>query len=111
MDLFDRLMDLHLRAAAEGEYEAAYHCLMAALHMADHRGDVDALDEVDAAVKEVGVTIESLSPAHTLSRANAEKRGQPSLAESMAAHVQAVRARLHAEAARADRDQRLPSTG
>lgn len=101
MDLFGELMNLQARAAAEGEYEVAYHCLMAALHLADHRGDQNALDEVDTAVKDIGATIESLSPAHALSRANAEKRGQPALVDSMSAHVQAVRARLHAEAARA----------
>ena len=111
MDVFGELMNLQARAAEEGEYEVAYHCLMAALHLADHRGDLDALSEVDTAVREVGATIESLSPAHLLARASAETRGQPALIDSMIAHVQAVRARLHAEAARADRDQRLPSTG
>ena len=108
MSLFDELMSLHARAAAEGEYEVAYHCLMAALHLADQQGDERALDEVDAAVKEVGATIESLAPEHQLSRSNAEKRGQPPLVESMVAHVQAVRARLRAERARGER---LPSAG
>ena len=100
MALFHEVMTLHERAAAEGEYEVAYHCLMAALHLADHHGDEAALDEVEAAVREVGTTIESLSPSHPLARENADKRGQPPLVDSMLAHVKAVRARLHAEQAR-----------
>ena len=109
MDLFGELMTLQATAADGGEYEVAYHCLMAALHVADDRGDLDALDEVDVAVQAVGATIESIDPPHLLSRANAEKRGQPSLLDSMTAHVQAVRARLHAEAVRAS--HRLPASG
>lgn len=107
MDLFADLMNLQARAADDGKYEVAYHCLMAALHMADDQGDLNALDEVDVAVKDVGTTIEAISPPHLLSRAMAEKRGQPPLIESMSAHVSAVRARLHAAAARAK--QPLPA--
>ena len=107
MDLFHQLMELQAQAGAEGEYEVAYHCLMAALHLADHRGDEDALNKVDAAVKEIGTTIESLAPEHPLARASAAKRNQPALVDSMSGHVQAVRARLRAEQAR--QSQRLAS--
>ena len=34
--MLDELLELNHRAAEEGEFEAAYHVLMAALHCADH---------------------------------------------------------------------------
>jgi len=87
-------MALQQRAAADAECEAAYHCLMAALRLAEHQGDAEAVDRVDAAVQAVGGAVEAISPPHALSRQRAQGRGQPALVDSMKAHVAAVRWRM-----------------
>jgi hypothetical protein len=51
----DSLLELADDAAAEGEYESAYHLLMAALHLAEHRGDHDAAMHIGAAGRRLGV--------------------------------------------------------
>jgi len=49
--LFEDILTLQQRAAAGAECEAACHCLMAALRLAEHQGDAEAVDRVDAAVQ------------------------------------------------------------
>ena len=92
--LIDELLALNGRAAALGEYEAAYHALMGALHLADHEGDIAILDRMAAAADEQDRAIEAVQPPHHLSRAEAARRGQVPLYQSVRVHIDAVRLRL-----------------
>ncbi|HET7362854.1 MAG TPA: hypothetical protein VFJ70_04690 [Burkholderiales bacterium] len=77
------LLKLSGEAAARGQYEVAYHLLMAALHV--------------ALTKQQAAAIERVQPSHHLSRHQAQLRGQTALFDSLAAHVEAVRLRLQSE--------------
>lgn len=95
--MFDELLELNARAAGEGNYEAAYHLLMAALHCAEHDGDATLLGRLAAIAKKQGAEIEALKPAHHLSRQHAQARGQTAVFDSYLAHVEAVRLRMESE--------------
>ncbi len=96
--MFEELLRLNQRAAAEGNYEAAYHLLMAALHCVDHGGgEPGALERLVAIARAQAGEIEALVPVHHLSRKQAEARGQTALFDSFLAHVDAVRLRLDSE--------------
>ncbi len=107
--MFDELLELNARSAAERNYETAYHLLMAALHYVEQQGqDPAALDRLVAVAKKQGAEIETLEPAHHLSRRQAQMRGQTAIFDSFLAHVEAVRLRM--ESARQRRKQhRAPS--
>ena len=90
----DSLLELANDAAAQGEYETAYHLLMAGLHLADHRGDADAVMRIGAAGRRIGVAVEAVVPAHRLSREQAQKRGHSALFDQLDVHAEAVRLRL-----------------
>lgn len=74
------LLELADDAAAEGEYEGAFHLLMAALHMTEHRGDYDAVMRIGAAGRRLGVS--------------AVRSGRMALFEQLDARAEAVRLRL-----------------
>ena len=95
------LLELNQRAAGQGQFEVAYHLLMAALHFADDARDVGALNEIARRGREQGQAVEQVKPSHTLSRAHAQLRGQTAIYDSFAAHVEAVRLRLQSDEHRA----------
>jgi len=64
---------------------------MTALHLAEHQGDAQTVDRMDAAVRAVGGAVEA---PHALSRQRAGGCDQPALVDSMNAHVAAVRWRM-----------------
>jgi len=101
--MLDELLELNHRAAEEGEFEAAYHVLMAALHCADHARDLGALDEIARRGREQGQALERIKPPHALSRSHAQLRGQTAVFDSFAAHVDAVRLRLQSDEQRQKR--------
>jgi hypothetical protein len=74
------LLELADDAAAEGEYQAAYHLLMAALHLAERRGDHEAVMHVGAAGRRLGVA--------------AVRAGHATLFERLDARAEAARLRL-----------------
>ena len=90
----DRLLALFAECSSAGEYESAYHLLMAAVHLADHRADSESLAAIEEAAGALERAIEAASPSHPLARAQAEQRGQHSLCESLRVHIEAVRLRL-----------------
>jgi hypothetical protein len=93
--MFEEILALNGQAAARGDYEVAYHLLMAALHHADHIGDEAALARLADLARKQGAAVEAVQPPHHLSRRLAETRGQTALFDSFQAHVDAVRLRLH----------------
>jgi hypothetical protein len=92
--MLEEILALNARAAASGNYEVAYHLLMAALHHADHAGDEAALARLSKIAKKQGDAVEAVQPAHHLCRRHAEARGQTALFDSFQAHIDAVRLRL-----------------
>ena len=94
----DSLLELANDAAAESEYETAYHLLMAALHLAEHRGDLDAVMHIGATGRRIGVAVEAVAPAHRLSREAAKKRGHSAIFDQFDVHAEAVRLRLESGA-------------
>ena len=97
------LLGLNRRAADDGDYEVAYHLLMAALHLADHAKDLAALERIAQLANEEGQAVERVQPQHHLSRHQAQLRGQTALFDSLAAHIEAVRLRLQSEQQRLKR--------
>ena len=95
--MLDELLQLNRRAAEQGDFEVAYHLLMAALHHADHARDQRAVDEIGRLGREQGEALERVKPVHALSRRQAHLRGQTAIFDSFGAHVEAVRLRLHSD--------------
>jgi hypothetical protein len=90
----DLLLELADDAAAEGEYESAFHLLMAALHLAEHRGDHDAVMRAGAAGRRIGVAVEAVVPPHRISRSEAKRRGNVAIFDQLDVHAEAVRLRV-----------------
>ena len=95
--MLNELLELNRRAAEQGEFEVAYHVLMAALHHADHARNQGALDEIARRGREQGQAVEQVKPSHALSRAHAQLRGQTAIYDSFTAHVEAVRLRQQSD--------------
>src|ERR1051325_8446970 len=98
--MLDAVLKLNADAVAQGEYEVAYHLLMAALHFAEGQKNVVALDRITQLAKEQGGAIERV-PTHQLSRKQAQLRGQTALFDSLLTHIEAVRLRIQSDAQRA----------
>jgi hypothetical protein len=98
-------LELNRRAVAAGDYEVAYHLLMASLHLADHARDFAALERIATLAREQSAALEALKPPHHLSRAQAQLRGQTAVFDSLATHIDAVRLRLQSDEQRARRPQ------
>ena len=96
--LYEKLLQLAAEARTAGEYEADYHILMAALHVADGLRDDAAAEEVGRIGAAHGAEVESMRPPHRLSRLRARDRGQTAVFDSLLVHVEAVRSRLRSGA-------------
>ena len=92
--MLEEILALNRQAAGKGDFEVAYHLLMAALHHADHAGDEPALTRLAELARTQGAAVEAVQPPHHLSRRLAEARGQTALFDSFQAHVDAVRLRM-----------------
>jgi hypothetical protein len=90
---FDRLVAVNGETFAAGHYEAAYHALMAALHVAEDAGDEPRLLEVARIAEEQRRHIDSLAPAHPLSSQVAKARGHEGV-YALAVRQATVRARI-----------------
>ena len=98
--LLDGLLKLSAEAARIGEYEVAYHAIMAALHAAEAAGSLHGVERVLRLAEEQEKAIESLRPPHRLSSAQAKGRGTDPVYRSLPVHADAVRARLNSRRAR-----------
>ena len=107
--MLEEMLALNRQAAAGGDYEVAYHLLMAALHMADHTRDLAGVERIAQLAKEQCAAIERVRPAHHLSRQQAQLRGQTSVFDSLGAHIDAVRLRLQSDEQRS-KLRRRPSS-
>jgi hypothetical protein len=92
------LLELADDVAADGEYESAYHLLMAALHLAEHHGDRDAVDHIAMTGARLAAAVEAVVPPHRLSREQAAKRGHHAIYDSLETHANAVRLRMESAA-------------
>jgi hypothetical protein len=101
--MLDKVLKLNAEAAAQGDYEVAYHLLMAALHVADHAKDAAGVERIAQLAREQGGALERLQPPHHLSRRQAQLRGQTAVFDSLMTHVDAVRLRLQSDHQRARR--------
>lgn len=100
--LLDRLLELSREAAQIGEYEVAYHAIMAALHAAETARSLSGVERIIRLAEEQENAIEGQSPPHHLSSAQAQRRGTHSVYRSLPAHADAVRLRLKAAGASLD---------
>ena len=95
--MLEEILELNRRAAAQGEFEVAYHLLMAALHAADHGANEEALLRLGQLARDQAEAVEAVHPPHHLSRRQALARGQTSVFDSFVAHLDAVRLRLQSQ--------------
>jgi hypothetical protein len=95
--LLERLLEASSDAAQLGEYEVAYHALMAALHAAESARDLAGVDQVAATAREQEAVMESIQPPHNLSTVRAKERGNHSVYRGLELHAHAVRLRLRGE--------------
>ncbi|HYY61501.1 MAG TPA: hypothetical protein VE756_08940 [Burkholderiales bacterium] len=98
-ELLDTLFKANAEAAAQGEYEVAYHTLMAALHLADRHADLRAVERINLLARQQQAMVEAVQPPHNLSSAQAKNRGQTPLFESLRIHIDSVRLRHESLAA------------
>jgi hypothetical protein len=81
---YDRLMAVNAEAFAAGNWEAAYHALMAALHCAADLRDAGRLAAVSDVARGQQAAIDAKAPGHALSSRSAGVRGHKSLLETAA---------------------------
>ena len=84
LELFEHLLELEQRAFAGGQYDVAYHLLMAALHCGDDLRDARVLARIERLATERLTWIDTNAPQYEHSSAAAAKRGHVSI-YSMAA--------------------------
>jgi hypothetical protein len=92
--VFDRLLTLNHEAFAAGRYNAAYHALAAALHVAHALQDTEGLARVERLVGEQLVWIDDMAPEYEHSTPSAATRGHHSIFTLLAHQAQAMRLRL-----------------
>jgi len=83
-DLYQQLQAINHEAFASGEYDVAYHALMAALHCVQTLKDVQGLDEVERAAQEQLTWIDRHAPHYEHSTLSAQKRGHFSIYHTLA---------------------------
>lgn len=91
---FERVLALSSEAEQAGNYQTAYHLLMAALHQADFESDLTWVQEVTDLAAEQEARLDALEPTHQLASAAALKRGTQPVYRALQVHAVAIRARL-----------------
>ena len=85
--LYDHLMDLNRSAFDAGEYDVAYHILMAALHCGESLGDASAVERVEQVATGQLESIDASAPEYQHSTVSAAKRGHVSIYRMAATHA------------------------
>lgn len=110
-----RLLSASIAAADSGQFEVAYHALMAALHAAEgidkEPARADAITEIERVAREQSARVEKLKPVHQLSRMAAGARGHKSVYDTLLLHVKSARLRIEADVRRAKTEFRWPDMG
>ena len=92
---FDQVVTLSNEAFSALEYEAAYHMVMAAIHLAVELGDEVRLTQVAELAANQGRLVDALRPDHRLSSRVAGTRGHKSVYQ-----LATIQATSHASMAR-----------
>ena len=110
--LMRRLLTASIAAADSGEYEVAYHALMAAMHAAESVGkeaaSAGAITEIERLARLQSAEVEKIKPTHQLSRAAAKNRGHSSVYDTLLIHANSARLRIEAEIRRENSEFRWP---
>lgn len=110
--LMRRLLSASIAAGEAGEYEVAYHALMAALHAAEGVGkataSATALAEIERIARLQSAQVEEIKPVHQLSRAAAKNRGHTSVYDTLLIHANSARLRIEADVRRENIEFRWP---
>jgi hypothetical protein len=97
-ELAERLVEASAESFEAGEHEAAYHLLMAALHIADHAEDAAAVQRVAQLAERQSEALEAISPPHPLSQRRADQRGTVSVYRTFQVHADSVLLRIQSKA-------------
>jgi hypothetical protein len=92
-DLAGELLAAYRRLCESRDYDAAFHVLMAVLHMADHGKDMELVDRVAETAAVQADEIDTIAPPHHLSTASASGRGQTAVFRIVGIHAQSIKAR------------------
>ena len=82
-DLYRRLLRNNQEAFALGQYDAAYHVLMAAMHCAQTLNDATSLTEIEHIASQQLKWIDTHCPEYPHSTQSASKRGHLSIYENL----------------------------
>ena len=77
--LYEHLMDLNRSSFEDGEYDVAYHILMAALHCGESLGDAQAVERVEQTAIQQLEFIDTNVPGYEHSTESATTRGHASI--------------------------------
>jgi hypothetical protein len=81
------------RLCESRNYDAAFHTLMAVLHIADQGEDMELVDRVAGMAAAQADEIDAIAPPHHLSTASASGRGQTPVFKMLGIHAQSIKAR------------------
>src|SRR4051812_49409600 len=92
-DLAEELFAAYRRLCKSRNYDAAFHVLMAVLHIADRGQDMELVDRVAGMAAVQADEIDAIDPQHHLSTASASGRGQTPVFKMLGVHAQSIKAR------------------
>jgi hypothetical protein len=97
--LYDHLMDLHGQVFTAERFEAAYHVLAAALHVAEELDDVERLSAIERLATNRQAHVDRAQPAHVMSSGSATARGNTARFAALALTARAACGRINADKA------------
>lgn len=86
-EAYNYLVSANATAFAEGDFDAAYHALAAALHLAQSLRDCDRLDDVQQIASRQAESIDVDNPEYHHSTQSASKRGNKSIFANLASQA------------------------
>jgi hypothetical protein len=97
--LYYHLMELHGQAFDEARFEASYHVLAAALHVAEELGSVEWLGTIRRLATDRQEEIDRTLPDHGISSASSLSRGNVARFTTLALTAKAMSGRIMADRA------------